>query len=68
MTVVNGIVVGIVVAKDCEDGYEGVERKQGADEGEEEGRKQPGGGVGVGRIERGGHAESAVKLGHFGGC
>ena len=68
MTVVYGIVVGIVVAKDCEDGCEGVEGKQGADEGEKEGWKKPGGGVGVGRIERGGHAESGVKFGHFWTC
>ncbi len=58
--------VGVVVAEDCEDGYEGVEGEEGADEGEEEGRKEPGGGVGVGGVERCGHAEEGVKLGHFG--
>ena len=47
LTVIYGIVVVIVVAKDCEDGYEGVKGEQGADEGEKEGRKQPGGGVEV---------------------
>ena len=68
LTVVYGIVVGIVVAKDCEDGYEGVEGEQRADEGEEEGWKKPGGGVGVRRVERGGHAESGVEFGHFWEC
>ena len=48
--------MGIVVAEDCEDGYEGVEGEEGADDGEEEGWKEPGGGVGVRGIERGGHA------------
>ena len=52
-----GLVGGVVVAKDCEDGYESVEGEEGADEGEEERRKEPGGGVGVGRVERSGHAE-----------
>ena len=49
--------VGVVVAEDCEDGYEGIEGEEGADEGEEERREEPGGGVGVGGVERGGHAE-----------
>ena len=52
-----GLVGGVVVAEDCEDGYEGVEGEEGTDEGEEEGRKEPGGGVRVGGVERGGHAE-----------
>ena len=66
LTGVDGFVVGVVVAENSEDGTEGVKGEEGADEGEEEGRKEPGGGVGVGRVERGGHAEEGVKLGHFG--
>lgn len=65
LTVVYGIVVGIIVAKDRKDGSEGVEGKQGADEGEKERWKKPRCGIGVGRIERGGDAESGVKCGHF---
>ncbi len=57
LTGVYGLVVGVVVAENCEDGYEGVEGEEGADEGEEEGREEPGGGVGVGGVEGGGHAE-----------
>ena len=67
LTVIDGFVVGVVVAEDCEDGTEGVEGEEGADQGEEEGRKEPGGGVGVEGVERGGYAEEGVEFGHFQG-
>ena len=68
LTVIDGFAVGVVVAEDCEDGTEGVKGEKGADEGEKERRKEPGGGVGVRRVERGGDAEAAVEFGHFWEC
>ena len=49
--------VGVIVAEDRENGHEGVEGEEGAEEGQQKGWKEPGGGVGVGRVERSGHAE-----------
>ena len=68
LTVIDGFAVRVVVAEDCEDGTEGVEGEKGADKGEEPGRKEPGGGIGVGRVERSGHAEAGVEFGHFWEC
>ena len=64
LTVIDGFAVGIVVAEDRKDGTEGVEGEKGADEGEEPGRKEPGGGIGMGRVERSGHAEAGVEFRH----
>ena len=66
LTVIDSLAVRVVVAEDCEDGTEGVKGEKGADKGEEPGRKEPGCGVGVRRVERSGHAEAGVEFGHLG--
>ena len=56
--------MGVVIAEDGEYCDEGVERKEGADDGEDEWWEEPGGCVAVDWVEGAVDAQEVVEFGH----